>query len=275
MKHHGHTIRTYIIIVIASLFVVGASFWYGKQFFTDTPVVTTPGASNNTTKMPMKQTTKEYSINSDVLSIPDDVAGSKVANVYLQEFYGNRVSHFITEAQESYVNKNLPKELLEQGVGSSYSSSYSLVASTTRFLSYVVTTETYYIGAAHPSHLTDTFVFDKKLGKLVTPHEYLTASSTYLPLLSRLSVEYFKKQNSTQGKDEYKIDTVVEESPSDNGFSPFEENFSAILPTSEGLRIYFQEYQIAPYSAGPQQALIPYSALRSVIALEGVLAEYK
>jgi hypothetical protein len=76
--------------------------------------------------------------------------------------------------------------------------------------------------------------------------------------------------NSTSTDDISDIDV----SPSNDGFAPTEDNFSRILPTKEGLIIYFGEYQIGPYVYGPQEALIPYTALRTIINKDGVLGEY-
>jgi len=41
-----------------------------------------------------------------------------------------------------------------------------------------------------------------------------------------------------------------------------------------GLLITFDEYQVAPYSAGPQRVLVPYSSLRDILDPAGPLAPF-
>jgi hypothetical protein len=133
-----------------------------------------------------------------------------------------------------------------------------------------VSNDIYSIGAAHPYSYDEVFIYDKKIKKLVTSKELFIASSSYLQLLSELSIADFQKRNKKLSSE----DIVIDASPSNDGFKPVAENFSQLLPTKDGLVVYFGDYQIAPRVAGPQQVVIPYSQLEKVINKEGVLGDY-
>jgi hypothetical protein len=156
-------------------------------------------------------------------------------------------------------------------VVSYYDITTNVVASTTRYISFFVSGETYVVGQAHPSHSVDTFIFDIKNKKLVTTVELFNASSSYVKMLSDLVKEDFSMRNEqATDADGYVVDITKD----NEGFNPTKENFSKVLPTDGGLIIYFDEYQIAPYVAGPQQSIIPYVKLKQVVNMDGVLGEY-
>jgi hypothetical protein len=56
-----------------------------------------------------------------------------------------------------------------------------------------------------------------------------------------------------------------------DGASPADVNYRNWNITPDGLLITFDEYQVAPYAAGPQEIEVPYIALVGWIDMEGVL----
>ncbi len=67
--------------------------------------------------------------------------------------------------------------------------------------------------------------------------------------------------------------------PRDIGFQGFELGATAAVQnyrnwniTPNGLMITFDEYQVAPYAAGPQTVVIPYKALGQILEPDGPLA---
>ena len=56
-----------------------------------------------------------------------------------------------------------------------------------------------------------------------------------------------------------------------SGTAPQADNFRVFFPSEAGFKILFNEYQVAPYVAGPQEIVIPYSALKGVINSSGPL----
>ena len=58
------------------------------------------------------------------------------------------------------------------------------------------------------------------------------------------------------------------------GAEPTPDNYRNWNITSDGLLINFDEYQVAPYAAGPQTVTVPYSALSAFINPDGPLAMF-
>ena len=59
-----------------------------------------------------------------------------------------------------------------------------------------------------------------------------------------------------------------------SGASERADNYKAWAITKKGLWITFDPYQVAPYAAGPQHVLVPYSALKDVIKPDGPVAAF-
>jgi hypothetical protein len=54
------------------------------------------------------------------------------------------------------------------------------------------------------------------------------------------------------------------------GLSPELANFNDFELTSQGIKIYFPPYQVAPYASGPQEVKIPYAVLEKILRPDGV-----
>jgi len=127
-------------------------------------------------------------------------------------------------------------------------------------LSFTISKVYFSVGAAHPAHVYESLNFDLKTGERITKLSTLLTGD-YLNVVSKESIKLLKQKMEDYADN----DTIA------RGAGPKEENFEVFFPTSEGLRIIFNEYQVAAYVAGPQEITIPYSALRSVINPGGPL----
>lgn len=117
------------------------------------------------------------------------------------------------------------------------------------YLSYVFYTSTY-TGGAHPDNQIFTINYDITKNKIVTIEDIIENESTliYLSDESRKILkknEYFLKNKSS-------FEMLIE------GTTPTKENFKNFAYTENGLIIYFEQYQVAPYAAGSFKVLIPY-----------------
>jgi hypothetical protein len=54
------------------------------------------------------------------------------------------------------------------------------------------------------------------------------------------------------------------------GLTPELANFNDFELTSQGIKIYFPPYQVAPYASGPQEVKIPYAVLEKILRPDGV-----
>ncbi|HRH43680.1 MAG TPA: DUF3298 and DUF4163 domain-containing protein [Pyrinomonadaceae bacterium] len=103
-------------------------------------------------------------------------------------------------------------------------------------------------GGAHPNHSSQTLNFDLKNNKPIKLADLFKPNSKYLQKLSQLSKE-----------------GLGDNLQFEEGIAPVAKNFSDFLITKKGLLILFDEYQVAPYAAGPQEVLISYADLKEFL----------
>ncbi len=113
-------------------------------------------------------------------------------------------------------------------------------------------------GAAHPGGYSRTLNYDLARSRELTLADLFLPNSAYLQVISAYCTAELSKQPFFEG-------------PFTAGASPLPENYRNWNITSEGLLVTFDEYQVAPYAAGPQQVLVPYSALTDIIDPQGPL----
>ncbi len=151
---------------------------------------------------------------------------------------------------EAWRVANMPD--IRSTLDSTYSVSYnenSLVSIQFEYYSYVA-------GAAHPISYTKTLTYDMLSRQEIQLQDLFIADSDWLTTLSTYSSNDLNTREVLQFAE---------------GAQPLMENFSRWVITPEGLKFFFDTYQVAPYAAGPQQVLIPYSELMGVIADPGIL----
>jgi Protein of unknown function (DUF3298) len=121
------------------------------------------------------------------------------------------------------------------------------------------TISTYVMGAAHPFSYSSTLNYALEEERILQPEELFLPGSDYLDVLSAQSIQII----STDGYLDWP-----------EGAAPEPDNYRNWNITLDGILISFDPYQIAPYAVGPQQALVPYAALESLIDREGPLAPF-
>lgn len=115
-------------------------------------------------------------------------------------------------------------------------------------------------GGIHPYTTVYTICFDTKTNKQLEIGDIFKSKSNYL---SRLSSESRKMLKN----DARIIDYTYSKEAMINGTDPDAENFNCFALTTKGLRIIFQQYQVAPYAAGVIDIVIPYSELSEILAV--------
>lgn len=221
-------------------------------------------SSQNTNSIVEKNATFDIEV-----TYPFVQVDGKETNDFFSTLYAKKVVTFKNDVVAW--NKDLTVPNNEKTYPSSYRVTFTEVASSSRYSSFLVLSEKFFTMSAHPSHDIDTFIYDKKYKKIVSVSDLFTSRDASLfTMLSKLSIEAFTRKNK-QADDGAHIDTSSE----NEGFLPTAQHFSKVLPTPEGLTVYFEEYQIAPYVDGPQEVTLPYSKLKTIINQDGVLVEYK
>lgn len=116
-----------------------------------------------------------------------------------------------------------------------------------------------FAGMAHPFHFHRVLNYDLDIGDTIALEDLFIPDSDYLSVLADYCNRILTRRLSYQ-------DMIA------RGTAPTPDNYQNwnIKPT--GLLITFDEYRVAPYVYGPQTVLVPYSALKSVIERDSVIA---
>ncbi|MDD5318747.1 MAG: DUF3298 domain-containing protein [Candidatus Pacebacteria bacterium] len=122
----------------------------------------------------------------------------------------------------------------------------------------------YSAGAAHPSHEVVSLNYNTKTGEKITLQSLFVPDVSYLSRLSEFSIQALQNKLGQDAN----MDTIQQ------GASPDADNFDVFFITSAGLRIVFNEYQVAPYSLGVQEITISYDDLKYLYDINGPLAPF-
>jgi uncharacterized protein YecT (DUF1311 family) len=111
---------------------------------------------------------------------------------------------------------------------------------------------------AHPNHGEDTFNFLLPDGAQVFLPEIVDGARG-LAAVSRLATGNLIKTIGSGAEPASDPDTIK------GGAGPLADNFKVFVLLPGRLHLFFPEYQVASYAAGPQEAFIPLAALKDVI----------
>jgi hypothetical protein len=149
----------------------------------------------------------------------------------------------------------------EPGWVSTFDADGSVLWARPPIVSVVVDVSVYYAGAAHPGHYAITVVWDEETGRALTHEDLFRRGSGWEEVLSRASIAALEADLGEMADPDW----IAE------GAGPLAENFSRWALTEEGLVLFFDPYQVAPYAAGPQAVTIPRAALAEVADPDGPL----
>ncbi len=121
--------------------------------------------------------------------------------------------------------------------------------------------QSFYTGAAHPGDTSLTANYDLQAGQDVDLADLFQPDADYLGVISKYCVDQLKTRDISFQDFEL-------------GATPTTDNYRNWNITADGLLITFDEYQVAPYAAGPQIVVIPYKQLAQIIQPDGPLASY-
>lgn len=182
-------------------------------------------------------------------------------------YIAKRVADFKKDAAE--VMKAFTAQELNgnwKGIDSYIGGGYDVIHADARLISIHMMVEQMVIGNAHPWHQPETFNYDLAKGREVTLAELFKPGSDYLDTLSRLARVELRRQDKENGG--YNSEII------DEGTKPKADNFKRFTLGRKGLTLVFEEYQVAPYVAGPQSILIPYASLRAILAPGSVVQPF-
>jgi hypothetical protein len=174
-----------------------------------------------------------------------------------------KVAGFKKDMQPEGEDEEEPRP--EGSMGSDLSVGYDVLLAQDDLVSIKFDVSTYSQGAAHPNSYADVLNFDLKNGKQLKLSDLFKPGAKYLQAIAAYCINDLKKQ----AKDKGLLDEEIEK-----GAAAKSDNYESWTITKRGLSIHFDPYQVAPYAAGPQFVLVPYSTLKDLINPEGPIAQF-
>ena len=156
-----------------------------------------------------------------------------------------------------------------ESMGSDLGVGYSVAIATDDLVSIDFNVGSYYAGAAHPNSYSETVNFDLRNGKPVKFGDVFNPGAKYLQTIANYSIQDLQKQSKAGGDDRMLDDDWIK-----RGAAADPANYKSWTITPKGLGINFDPYQVAPYAAGPQRVLIPYSSIKEIIKPDGPLSRF-
>ena len=155
----------------------------------------------------------------------------------------------------------------EGSMGSDLGIGYTILLAQDDLVSVQFDIGSYYQGAAHPNSHTEVLNYDLKNGKQLKLADLFQPGSKYLQTLSTYCLADLRKQ--AKEKNAELAEDMLKE-----GTAPTAKNYESWTITKRGLGINFDSYQVAPYAAGPQFVMVPYSALKEIIKPDGPIGRF-
>jgi hypothetical protein len=175
--------------------------------------------------------------------------------------FNQRTTELVTKEVDTFRKSFLENTAPVMTNGSSLDVTYTLLSQSGDIWSFKFDFHFYSDGAAHPGSYSITLNYDLGQGKELALADVFLPNSNYLETIANYCIAELSKQPFFDG-------------PFADGAKPTAENYRNWNITPDGILITFDEYQVAPYAAGPQSVTVPYSELRGLIDPQGPLGGF-
>jgi len=177
------------------------------------------------------------------------------------EGFNQAIDLFVTDVLTGF--QNMAQQAVDDPAMAAYSSTlqvgYNVQGVVNGVLSVQFSVESYVVGAAHPAHYSHSINYVLSTGKLLALSDLFSPGADYLKTLADYCLQDLKTRQVLDFEE---------------GTQPKVENYQNWNLQIAGLLITFDEYQVAPYAAGAQTVLIPYSILHDILNPAGPLAPF-
>jgi hypothetical protein len=145
---------------------------------------------------------------------------------------------------------SIPDDPTLDDFSSSLNISYTPTLVNHDLLSVLIKVSFYNAGAAHPGSYFYSINYDLRQEKEISLGDLFRSDASYLETISAYCLDDLRSRDVLAWED---------------GALPLEENYQVWNITPDGLKVTFNEYQVAPYAAGPQSVTVPYPVLEELI----------
>ena len=175
--------------------------------------------------------------------------------------FNDEIQMLITKAVADYEANLSSAPASPVAANSFFDVKYMLVSPPGNLFSIRFETLEYVSGAAHPYQLHHAFNYDLERGRDVALGDLFLSGSDFLGTISKYCAAQLASRD-------------IDFKDFSQGADPTPDNYKNWNITPDGLLTTFDEYQVAPYAAGPQTVTVPYPLLKSMIDPKGALAGF-
>ncbi|MBV9242920.1 MAG: DUF3298 and DUF4163 domain-containing protein [Acidobacteria bacterium] len=126
-----------------------------------------------------------------------------------------------------------------------------------------------FTGGAHGNQGFFTLTYDLKTGKEVRLADLFKPGAAYLKTIASYAAKDLQARKDPDSGENMGLATDIFA----DGVKPTADNFQFWAMTKKGLLVLFPPYQVAAYAYGPQQVIVPYSALKGIVRADGPAAK--
>ena len=191
-------------------------------------------------------------------------------NQSVRSLIAKKVSDFKKGMTPTAEDEPTPDETPAESLGSDITIGYTVALAKDDLIAIGFVVSDYEAGAAHPNSYTEVVNFDLKNGKAIKLAELFQPGAKYLQTLSTYCIQDFKKQAKEQGANAM----LDDDDWIKRGAGPELTNYANWSIKKKGLEITFDPYQVASYAAGPQNVLVPYSALKEILKPDSAVTQF-
>jgi len=188
-----------------------------------------------------------------------DAAKTDVFNKAMNEFVAKQTNAFRKNVKEMMADRTDAGDWPGNDLDISYTTTYA----DKNVISVLVWTYQY-TGGAHGGSSSTTFNYDLQNGRLLKLADLFQPNSGYLKVIANYCTAALIKDIGQEADQEWLR----------NGAAPKADNYKSWCLTDDGLQITFDAYQVAAYAFGPQEVIVPYSALKEIIKPDSPLAAF-
>jgi hypothetical protein len=187
-----------------------------------------------------------------------------LVNKQISEF---RKQNIDTAKDEAAQPASEPTPDSSSTLGSTLDIGYDVTLAKDDLISIKFAVGSYSAGAAHPNSVSAVLNYDVKNGKTIKLADLFNPGAKFIQALSSYCVKDLKRQSKAKG-------SLLDDAQIQTGAGPDSLNYQSWNITKKGIEITFDAYQVGAYAAGPQKVLVPYSALKELIRIDGPVIQF-